>query len=296
MGIWNSLRFLLRHPLNRGNWHTAMARWLRWQLGSRLLPGAVLLPFVEDVGLLVRPGMTGATGNVYCGLHEFEDMALVLHALRPDDLLVDIGANVGSYSMLGGAAGATVLAIEPIPSTFSWLARNIGVNGLGERVRALNLGLGCDEALLHFTGGLDTVNHVLAAGESAEGVLEVPVRTLDAVLDGRSPTLIKIDVEGFETQVLAGAERALADPGLLAVIMELNGSGARYGFDENALHRELLGRGFATYRYHPLERALEPLHGAKSGSGNTVYLRDAALLAERVRTARKFRLGIGVEI
>ena len=240
--------------------------------------------------------MTGATGNFYCGLHEFEDMALVLHALRPDDLFVDIGANVGSYTMLGGAAGATVLAIEPIPSTFSWLARNIRVNGLGERVRALNLGLGSDEGLLHFTGGLDTVNHVLASGESAEGVLEVPVRTLDAVLEGRSPNLIKIDVEGFETQVLAGAERALSDPGLSAVIMELNGSGARYGFDEDALHRDLLGRGFASFRYHPLERALEPLHGAKSGSGNTVYVRDAALLAERVRTARKFRLGTGVEI
>lgn len=140
------------------------------------------------------------------------------------------------------------------------------------------------------------MNHLLADGKSAEDVLAMPVRTLDAVLEGRSPTLIKVDVEGFETQVLAGAERALADPGLLAVILELNGSGARYGFDEDALHRDLLGRGFATFRYHPLARTLEPLHGAKSGSGNTVYVRDAALLAERVRTARKYRLGIGMEI
>ena len=70
------------------------------KLGSRLLPGAVLLPFVNEVCLIVRPGMTGATGNVYSDLHEFEDLALVLHALRPDDLFVDIGANVESYLML----------------------------------------------------------------------------------------------------------------------------------------------------------------------------------------------------
>ena len=70
--------------------------------------------------------------------------------------------------------------------------------------------------------------------------------------------------------MLAGAERALADPGLLAVIMELNGSGARYGFDEDALHRDLLGRGFETFRYRPFERVLEPLHGARSGGGNTL--------------------------
>ena len=274
----------------------AMARWLRWQLGSRLLPGAVLTPFVEEVYLLVRPGMTGATGNVYCGLHEFEDMALVLHALRPDDLFVDIGANVGSYSMLGGAAGARVLAIEPIPRTFAWLTRNIAVNGLGEQVRALNLGLGRGEGRLRFTGGLDTVNHVLAEGELTGDALEVPVRTLDSVLDGQSPTLIKMDIEGFESEVLAGAVRTLADPGLLAVIMELNGSGGRYGFDEEALHGAMLGQGFETFRYRPFERVLEPLHGARSGGGNTLYVRDAGRLAERVRSAPRFRLGIGGEI
>ena len=296
MGLLNTLGFILRHPLNRGRRGAALVRWLRWQVGSRLLPGAVWVPFVAEVGLLVRPGMTGATGNVYCGLHEFEDMALVLHALRPDDLFVDIGANVGSYALLGGAAGARVLAIEPIPTTFAWLTRNIAVNGLGERVRALNLGLGRGEGRLRFTVGLDTVNHVLAAGEAADGAVEVPVHPLDAVLAGQSPTLIKIDVEGFETEVLAGAERALADPGLLAVIMELNGSGGRYGFDEDALHRNLLGRGFATYRYRPFERNLEPLHGARSGGGNTLYVRDAARLAERVRTAPRYRLGTGAEL
>ena len=46
-------------------------------------------------------------------------MALVLHVLRPDDVFVDIGANVGSYTILGGgAAGADCISIEPIPSTF----------------------------------------------------------------------------------------------------------------------------------------------------------------------------------
>jgi len=274
----------------------AFARWLRWQLGSRLLPGPVLLPLVNGVRLLVQPGMTGATGNVYCGLHEFEDMALVLHALRPGDLLVDIGANVGSYSMLGGATGAHCLSIEPIPSTFAWLTQNIAINALGDRVRALNLGLGRSEGQLRFTGGLDTVNHVVAEGKVAENVMEVPIRTLDKVLNGESPALIKMDVEGFETEVLAGAERTLADPGLLAIVMELNGSGARYGFDEDALHRDVLARGFETYRYRPFERVLEPLNGARSGGGNTLYVRDVGRLAERVRSAPGFRLGIGGEI
>jgi FkbM family methyltransferase len=293
MSVARSLSFILRHPLNRHRPGGAVARWLRWQLGSRLLPGPVVVPFVNDVRLVVAPGMTGATGNVYCGLHEFEDMALVFHALRAEDLLVDIGANVGAYTLLGAAAGARCLALEPIPSTFGWLMRNVAINGLGDRVRALNLGLGRGEDRLRFTGGRDTVNHVLAEGESADDAVEVPVRALDAVLEGQRPTLLKIDVEGFESEVLAGAERALTDPALLAVIMELNGSGARYGFDEAALHRDMLARGFETFRYRPFERALEPLRGARSGSGNTLYVRDSGRLAERVRSAPRFAIGRG---
>jgi hypothetical protein len=100
-------------------------------------------------------------------------------------------------------------------------------------------------------------------------------------------------VEGVEIEVIAGAGRALADPGLLGVIMELNGSGARYGFDEDALHRDLLGRGFETSRYRLFERVFEPLHGARSGSGNTLYVRDAGRLGERVRLAPRFAVGQG---
>ena len=195
--------------------------------------------------------------------------------------------------MLDGATGARCLAIEPIPSTFAWLRRNIAINGLGERVQALNVGLGRGEGRLRFTGGLDTVNHVLADGEATDQTQDVQVRSLDGVLGGQSPTLIKIDVEGFESEVLHGAERTLADPALLAVIMECNGSGRRYGFDENGLHRGLLARGFVTYDYRPFERLLRPLHGTRAMGGNTLYVRDCERLAERVREAARFRLGTG---
>ena len=108
MSILNSLASITRHPLTRNARLATLVRWLRWQVGSRLLPGPVVVPFVNNTSLIVRPGMTGATGNVYCGLHEFEDMALVLHALRSRDLFVDIGANVGSYTVLGGGQPARV--------------------------------------------------------------------------------------------------------------------------------------------------------------------------------------------
>ncbi|WP_200241650.1 FkbM family methyltransferase [Thiohalocapsa halophila] len=140
------------------------------------------MPFVDEVGLLVRPGMVGATGNVYCGLHEAEEMALVLHALRPGDLFVGLGANVDSYTPLAAAAGARCLYIEPIPRTFPWLSKNIALNGLAGRLTPLNVALGREQGVARFTSGLDTVNHVVAPGEAAADTVEVPVRTLDSIV------------------------------------------------------------------------------------------------------------------
>lgn len=290
MSMLRSLRFIWSHPLNRGRRVAALFRWMRWQSGSRLLPAPVVLPFVNEMCLVVSPRMTGATGNFYCGLHELEDMALVLHALRADDLFVDVGANIGAYSMLAGAVGAHCVSIEPIPSTFARLTQNISINGLGQRNRALNLGIGREEGELLFTAGLDTVNHVLAGDESPTEAVKVAVRSLDSVLAGHSPALIKVDVEGFETEVVAGAAQALAGSDLLALIIELNGSGVRFGFNEDRLHRDLLVLGFETYRYRPFDRELEPLDGARSGTGNTLYVRDAVRLVERVRAAPRFRI------
>src|SRR6185295_2090869 len=95
----------------------AWRRFLAWQISSRLLP-EVVVPWVHGLRLGARRGMTGATGNIYAGLHEFHDMMLLLHFLRPGDIFLDMGANIGSYSLLAaGVAGATAHAFEPDPQT-----------------------------------------------------------------------------------------------------------------------------------------------------------------------------------
>jgi len=76
----------------------------------------VLVPWVGSTSQVIETGMTGATMNLYYGLHEAADMAFVLHALRPDDVFLDVGANVGTYSILvSGVAQARTTALEPIP-------------------------------------------------------------------------------------------------------------------------------------------------------------------------------------
>lgn len=283
--LLRTLSYIAGHPLNRSRRPEALRRYLAWQIGSRILPGAVAVPFVGRTRLLIQPGMTGATGNIYCGLHEYEDMALVLHALRPGDRFADVGANVGSYTVIAsGAAGAHSLTFEPVPKTFAHLLDNIRLNDIEDLVSAKNTAIGAAEGTVRFTASLGPENHVLANGKPAAEAISVPLSTLDRELADLPVTVMKIDVEGFETEVVNGAGSVLGAPSLLAVIMELNGSGARYGFDESALHARMLEFGFRPARYKPMERAFEPLR-ERNAIGNTLYARDLEELLERVRNA-----------
>jgi FkbM family methyltransferase len=291
MNTFRSLNFIARHPLNRDEPLRAMGRVLAWQLAMRLRPHAVAVPFVGQTRLLVARGMTGATGNVYCGLHEFEDMAFVMHALRTHDLFVDVGANVGAYTVLAaGAVGARCIAFEPVASTFSALMDNLRLNALLPLVDARNEGIAATSGELLFSTAFDTVNHVLSAAEVINGAARVPVTTLDQVLRGAIPTVIKVDVEGYETQVIGGADATLRTPGLLALLIELNGSGCRYGFNEKELHQRILGYGFSAARYDPLTRRLEAAGspGAARRNDNTLYVRNMEALQERLLAAPRY--------
>jgi hypothetical protein len=104
-GLPNLLKFVWSHPMNKGARLAAFARVLRWQIASRLMEGPIAFPFANGTYLFASRGMTGATGNWYCGLAEYEDMSFVRDILKEGDLFVDIGANIGAYSILAAGGG-----------------------------------------------------------------------------------------------------------------------------------------------------------------------------------------------
>lgn len=291
--LFNLASFISRHSLTRDHQLAAWLRFIRWQIGSRLLKHPLIIPWVEPTKLIIERGMVGATGNLYCGLHEFDDMGFVLHFLRSDDLFLDIGANVGTYTVLAaGVTGSSVMAFEPIPTTHARLLSNLQVNSLNSRVVALNIGLGAESGYLVFSADLDAENHVLQTDMPIEGeITRGNVDSLDNVLGGRMPTMIKIDVEGFETEVIRGGALTFNSPSLMAVLIELNGSGQRYGFSEKAIHDSFVDRGFSPYRYDPFERSLNPIvDNCVNKHANTLYIRDEKVVQKRLLEGVAFKV------
>ena len=283
--MWPLISMLTRHPLSGFFGIPSIFRFLKWQIHSRVVRRGLIHNWIGNSKFFVSNGETGLTGNIYVGLHEFRDMGFLLHFLRPQDFFIDIGSNSGSYTILAsGVVGAKTLAIEPVPETFKRLLANIRLNELNELVLAKNIGISSKQGTLQVTVNSDTTNHLVFA-ETGEDTVSVNVNSLDEVCVGFSPILLKIDVEGWESEVLKGARKTLSNVNLCAVILEINGNGERLGVDDQFLLDYLGSFDFAPYSYDPISRRLTQISGRNFQGGNTIFIRDSERVSDRIEMA-----------
>ena len=155
--------------------------------------------------------------------------------LRPDDVFYDIGANVGVYSLFAAMRCAHVIAFEPESLNYACLNKNIFLNGLDEKITALNIAL-YDEDLVsklnisNFREGKSghnfhhEVDHELAPSTPVFKQSVVGLR-LDSFVQKfglETPSVIKIDVDGQERGILLGLGQILADAKLRTIAVETN--------------------------------------------------------------------------
>lgn len=184
--------------------------------------------------------------------------------ITPGDVVYDIGANVGAYSLLIAKRyqrEVKVYAFEPSFSTFAQLSRNVALNGVSDAVYPMYIALSDVSGLGFFNySSLDTGTalHALDNGGGAaafKAVHRQPVLSfaLDEMIERFGlpyPQHIKLDVDGIEHAILRGASRVLAQPTLRSIIVESEET--RPGAD--GIHGLLGAAGF--------ELAAEHLHNA----------------------------------
>src|SRR5882724_10322207 len=140
---------------------------------------------------------------------EFE-IDLLSRIIKPEDTVIDVGGNIGTHALAFSKMASHVYSFEPQPRLFRILAANIALNGVHNvTVKPQALGDSCetisiadlppDETLFNFGAlplGADLANRITAS-----------MITIDSL--GLAPSLIKIDVEGMEAQVIAGATETI---------------------------------------------------------------------------------------
>jgi FkbM family methyltransferase len=146
------------------------------------------------------------------GTFEREEIELFKKLLALSSVCVDVGANIGLYTCLAAASSRPVIAVEPAPNNLALLYRNLKSNGFAS-VEILPVGLASRAGLTLLYGGGTGASFVPGWAHTPENWnITVPVTTLDNLLAKRFQgiqLLIKLDVEGFEFEVLKGAESTL---------------------------------------------------------------------------------------
>jgi FkbM family methyltransferase len=220
---------------------------------------------------------------MYIGLYDRFELSLLRRvvAARHGDV-VDVGAHIGFYTLAaakGVGPEGRVIAFEPNPVARAQLEFNIDLNRCRNvEVLAVAVGAREGEAILHVPQSEDTSWSSLSARSFEEGD-PVPVRVvdLDSVVSARSlrPTFVKIDVEGFELDVIDGMAGVLAGARPV-VLCEVSGDTA-----------ERAARAVAEFGYRPYRVGARRLH---AGLGPLAGIFNVLLVPESVCETSAFAL------
>jgi len=159
------------------------------------------------------------------GAFEVGTEKLFCSTVQKDMIVLDVGANLGIFTLHALAAGCKVYAFEPTPRTFRLLKDNVQVNGFMESGRAIltQSAVGETAGMCQFTTYSDVCGHNSIFGQSEDGAetIDVSVVSLDETFgSGTRVDIIKIDVEGAELLVFKGMKRIIKENPHIKIFME----------------------------------------------------------------------------
>lgn len=285
------LQLVLNHPLNRGKRAQAIGRWASWQIWRRIVGLPITVRISSDVRVRVYPDWPYSWTAIYLRLAEYDDMMFTLRYLRGGDAFVDVGANIGFYSLLASSAngGSPVLALEPHPVASQRLRENALLNAF-ENIRIRAVAAGRAPGSANLTANLVDQNRISVGVDDSGPTITVPVVTLDAELvaqkiNAGDVRLVKVDTEGFEANVLSGAHALLdANPGPVWLV-EMAGLGARYGTDDPEIFAMFSDRGYRAFSYAAGDNKLVKYDGLDPDRGNVIFARDPQSVLSRLEQA-----------
>lgn len=154
---------------------------------------------------------SAATHGAWLGIYEAETQEALCRHVRPGDVVYDIGANAGFFTLLASVLvgeNGQVVAFEPLPQNIGFLRRHLVLNGV-ENVQVMEAAVADVPGIASFTCQGDAAQGALSETDTG---LRVQVVTLDALVRDeiiRPPCVMKMDIEGAESRALAGADEVL---------------------------------------------------------------------------------------
>ncbi len=258
----NVMRYVWSHPANRDRQVRAVARAVGWQVRKRLAPGPFDISVFDGLTLRCYPDSPSASLVIYCDESpDYHEMHFMRRYLRPGDAVLDVGANIGVYTLLAAAkvgSSGSIHAFEPGPEAHRRLIENLQLNRL-KNVTVHACALGDSTGQVDFLNRCDTTNRMQTTADAGKSVVTVPDAKLDDLV-GHDCVLGKMDIEGAEPIALRGADRLLKEANPPVWLLELNGSLHAFGFTERDFAGWLAEQGYDLGLYNADRQELSFTH------------------------------------
>ena len=258
----STLAQILRHPANRGRLPRAFLNYFRWQFSKRTYARYWDIPYHGLTLRCHRNSHSASAALYFNGLPDFREMSLIKRYLRPGDTFVDIGANVGVYTLLAASLvgpQGRVHAFEPGPQTRAQLEDNVTLNRLScVSVHAFAVSDRAGSASL--TANIDDcVASLVPTGAAADGtnVERIECVTLDEFLSDENFAMAKIDIEGAEPLAIRGALGHLGRGNRPVLQIEMDGYSKNFGVETHEFIAELDQAGYDVGLYDVASNSIE---------------------------------------
>lgn len=267
------------HPENRGVRGRRLLGWVGWQAWQRTVARPRVVHLHGGVRLLCHPHDHVTSLALYCGLYDSEEMRFLLAWLRPGDTFLDVGANVAPYSLLSTLVDdVAAVAFEPGALARERAAANIRLNHAEQRATLVPCAVSDQDGIGRLTSDRWATNTLVDDGYDGD-VEQVEMVSLDSYTSaggdrssarceggaGGRISLVKIDVEGHEPDVLRGAEATIARH-RPAMIIENN--------DVEALRRWADEHSYTLVAYDPTTGRLDGGAWPSHRGGNLILVPD----------------------
>ncbi len=259
---------LVRYPL------IGIIKYLLLNIFLRFKKRPIIWNWVNNIKYYLMIGDSSLISNCYFYIDDYEEISFMVNYLDKDKTFVDIGSNHGNYTLVSSCVvGCKTISVEPIKSTFNRLKLNLDLNK-ANNVVLKQVGISDKDGELSFSNNLGECNKVIQ-NKIDQYQETVGVITLDRLLSKETNIgMIKIDVEGYEKQVLLGGKKTLENNALDVIQIELNNSNNFYGYDENETISILKNHGFKPYQYYSQQKELVELKRKNKDRRDTLFIRN----------------------
>lgn len=246
---------ILNHSLNRKHKINTILRILWWKVNQLFfhLPTIVTID-KRGMKCICNPKRSYASLIVYMRIPEYNEMTFFKKILTEKSIFIDVGANIGIYSLLAAAVikKGKIYSFEPVTSVLDDLYQNISLNGLGDMIEVVEKVVSDKTGYSEFIAeDISEYSHITS--NKTANSLSLPSVRLDDFCRNKKISfvdIIKIDVEGAEFQVLKGLEDYLKRGKVGTLIIELNRTNQFFGKRSSGIIEYLRKLNYNVFKFN----------------------------------------------